>query len=383
MNASVSDMGKRDDIAWMCGTDWDPEKGPEFLSSTWIQVIDDLLCRNRSGWRLPGRIEPPEKPPLLHLRPGARHPDLIGRIDGVVVCSPRIADLFCDHDPSCLQEIPLMTRVGRRRPTAGPYRALNVTRVVDAWNLSCGVIRPGLRHSPTVKRWIPADEVNELEDLRVVLDPARVPARREFFVLSLVPVVCVRGGLLRKLRRMKPTGLRLMRVELLSEDPAARRECLADAKAAVRRRRKELREEEARRKRRSTVPAANRELRINLPNSVTEAYTRFNDIEPQLFELYALDRAVNETRDLRDSPAIDWPRDWFVISDDGRGGYFALDLSKSDGDDCPVVYVDHELSDIDPKTKKAIPRPERSAATFRRWLKTVEHGGDPTPKLRG
>lgn len=89
--------------------------------------------------------------------------------------------------------------------------------------------------------------------------------------------------------------------------------------------------------------------------------------------------AVEETKRLRAWKELVWPKHLVCISEDGRGGYFALDLSKITDGDCPVVYFDHELAEIDKKTGKIVPQFEVAAKTFDAWVKRLKRGGSALP----
>lgn len=63
------------------------------------------------------------------------------------------------------------------------------------------------------------------------------------------------------------------------------------------------------------------------------------------------------------------PRDVVPICDDGRGGYFALDIRKERNGDCPVVAIDHELNDA-LKGQLVLPQ---IAASFAVWVRSLSH----------
>jgi hypothetical protein len=92
-------------------------------------------------------------------------------------------------------------------------------------------------------------------------------------------------------------------------------------------------------------------------------------------DLYDHIKAIESTLRLREWKELDWPMHLVCISEDGRGGYFALDLSKNKDGDCPVVYFDHELAKIDKKTGRITPQFEVAAKTFSAWIKRLKRGG--------
>jgi hypothetical protein len=77
-----------------------------------------------------------------------------------------------------------------------------------------------------------------------------------------------------------------------------------------------------------------------------------------------------------------WPKGHIPIADDGRGGYFALDTSRTKAGDCPVVYFDHELADVDKKSGAITPSFEPCDDTFAAWLKRVKNGSTGLPRRK-
>lgn len=84
--------------------------------------------------------------------------------------------------------------------------------------------------------------------------------------------------------------------------------------------------------------------------------------------------ALRCTRDLQEMKDMAWPKHLLVIGEDGRGGHYCLDLSKSDGQDCPVVYHDHELDDFEDPSGIITPSIEKKSPSFEKWLKRVVRG---------
>ena len=48
--------------------------------------------------------------------------------------------------------------------------------------------------------------------------------------------------------------------------------------------------------------------------------------------------------------------------------------------DCPVVYFDHELESVDPKSGAITPNFEACDDTFAGWLHRVRHGSTGLPR---
>ncbi|MBX3364544.1 MAG: SMI1/KNR4 family protein [Phycisphaeraceae bacterium] len=84
--------------------------------------------------------------------------------------------------------------------------------------------------------------------------------------------------------------------------------------------------------------------------------------------------ALRCTRDRQQQQDMAWPKHLLVIGEDGRGGDYCLDLSKSDGQDCPVVYHDHELDNFENPSGISTPSIEIKSPSFEKWLKRVVRG---------
>ena len=74
-----------------------------------------------------------------------------------------------------------------------------------------------------------------------------------------------------------------------------------------------------------------------------------------------------------------WPATAVCISPDGRGGCYCLDTARIAGDDCPVVYFDHELADEHPVAGRFVPRFQEVAASFEAWLERLMRTGWQLP----
>ncbi len=121
-------------------------------------------------------------------------------------------------------------------------------------------------------------------------------------------------------------------------------------------------------------------LSIALPKKVATYFNGSAELDGMDIELLDGVSAIEETQRLRDWNELAWPKHLVCISEDGRGGYFALDLSKAKDGDCPVVYFDHELVKIDKKTGRITPHFELAAKTFDAWIKRLKRGGSAMPK---
>jgi hypothetical protein len=73
---------------------------------------------------------------------------------------------------------------------------------------------------------------------------------------------------------------------------------------------------------------------------------------------------------------VRWPQHMVCIGDDGRGGCYCLDTAKTRSGDCPVVYFDHEMIDVDGPGPSR-PRFERTAPSFQSWIRRLVTTGSP------
>jgi hypothetical protein len=109
----------------------------------------------------------------------------------------------------------------------------------------------------------------------------------------------------------------------------------------------------------------------------SDARRDFRNVE--VFDAAACSSAMGSLLAWKD---LRWPKTHVPIADDGRGGYFALDTTRTKAGDCPVVYFDHELADVDKKSGAITPNFEPCDDTFAAWLKRVKNGSTGLPRRK-
>jgi hypothetical protein len=85
------------------------------------------------------------------------------------------------------------------------------------------------------------------------------------------------------------------------------------------------------------------------------------------------------TGQFRQWKELRWPRSMICVADDGRGGCYCLDTSKTRRGECPVVYFDHERVAEEKKTGRLVPRLERVAGSFAAWIAGMAEAGHAGP----
>jgi hypothetical protein len=120
-------------------------------------------------------------------------------------------------------------------------------------------------------------------------------------------------------------------------------------------------------------------LRVSWPRSFEKFLLQIGWFESGLLTVYGLGsgtpRHLNLVRMARDereawNQIVPMPSGLVPISPDGRGGHYCLDTARLRGDECPVVYWDHELvepgyepqyasKNFETYFRRHAPRPER------------------------
>lgn len=342
--------------------------------STFYNALSAKFRTSDTGrWFVPTRFGTMRPRPLLVVRKCREWPDLLtGGFFGFVV-SERCAAILREAPDSQVEIFPVEVEGPRRAGIAPAYYFVNVHKKVDAANLRAMHAHPDEEY-PDMKS-LSWTERGPGPDRRWIVDPDRVPARCKVFTLKYVGGVFVTEALRERLLRAKLSYLSLAPVKLLREDEAQRRALLAEFRRICRAYRPPPEPEKI-----TSVRALESRLGVRLP----EKFGRFQRESKEFVfkggEVFDLSQTATHTRDLREWKELDWPEHLVVISDDGRGGYFALDTSKVGDGDCPVVYFDHELATVDRKTGRITPELEAAAPTFEAWVSRLKRGGSPLPR---
>ncbi len=366
-------QGQTYEFYWSrCGTEFvDVDHG----RSTALLEYEKKLRRTRAGfWTAVTRLRSWRPRGEIYVKRAIRWPDILTRSEpSAFVVSERLAGMLKGIPASQLEVFPVRVRVPPKAPPPPSYFLINFCCVVDALNLSS-------------TKLVVSQENPDLEHLfrsnsfrNYVIDPTRLKAGVQAFVTKYVGAVCVIGAVAARLKSKRFIDLRL--------DPLPhRRERAASRKAELNIWRRDARK--ARAAQTSAKPKAKgisglqRALRVVLPSRIKAFW---KNREPLLYnwgEVYDTATAITTTQELRDWKDLDWPRDLIVISDDGRGGYLALDLCTSTGKDCAVMYFDHELASTDDATGRITPELEVAARSFDAWIQRLAKGKSGIPRFR-
>lgn len=336
-----------------------------------------MMRRTKAGyWSRPTRLGDWRPRGELVVEKALRWPDVLENLDefGYVV-SQRVVHLLQDVPRSQLECYPIRIRSPRRSPQSPAYFLMNFCRAVDALNLTATQVEvsttePDLEHLHFVDRG-PAMEY--------VVDPDRLAVGVQAFVLQRLQTPCVSAELADRLRRARLVDLDIQPLRNRREPEAHRRATLDELRRQVRRARARLAKPVSTVR---EVSGLERALGIKVPSRVRAFWRNRENLIYKWGEVYDVGRAVSETETLRQWKQLNWPHELVVVSDDGRGGYFALDLRGAPREDSPVVYFDHELGVVDKQTGSITPTLERAAPTFDAWIQRLARGGTGEPRHR-
>jgi hypothetical protein len=242
---------------------------------------------------------------------------------------------------------------------------MNVHRVVDCFNLTASQAQL----NPAA---VDLDVLCALGGVEDFIDPARVPPTVACWTSQFLRGTFVTGPLAKALLATRPKYADLIPVRLERETPAER-------EAALARIRREY--DEAMKKKPPPAPKVTIS-ELPLPEVVAAFFasnTRRDFRNVDVFDSDACSSAMGSLLAWKD---LRWPKSHIPIADDGRGGYFALDTSRTKAGDCPVVYFDHELADVDKKSGAITPNFEPCDDTFAAWLKRVKNGSTGLPRRK-
>jgi hypothetical protein len=343
-----------------------------YKRSTVLEVLRSLHPRSPSGaWTLPAKIAGKEISGVLWLSKMRRWPDVIDPIcvSFFQVISARCAELFAAHTPNDVELVPISVQAPPRYRPVPTYFILNVFRTVDCLNISDEPLtfwnRPP---DPEIFTGVPGSSDEGVE----ALDPDRIPDGVNCFYARHQTHMYVTGPLAKALLATRPKYADLIPVRLKRETPAQRT-------AALARIRREY--DEAMKKKPPPAPKVAISS-LAVPEVVaaffaSDARRDFRNVE--VFDADACSSAMGSLLAWKD---LRWPKGHIPIADDGRGGYFALDTSRTKAGDCPVVYFDHELADVDKKSGAITPNFEPCDDTFAAWLKRVKNGSTGLPRRK-
>jgi hypothetical protein len=279
--------------------------------------------------------------------------------------SDRCASLFQELAAEDVELFPVPVATSVKLRPAPPYFLMNVHRVVDCFNLTKS-------EAELPPRGADLDVLCSLAVEEDFIDPSRIPPTVACWTSRYFGGTFVTGPLAKALLATRPKYADLIPVRLKRETPAQRT-------AALARIRREY--DEAMKKKPPPAPkVAISEL--PLPEVVaaffaSDARRDFRNVD--VFDSDACSSAMGSLLAWKD---LRWPKGHIPIADDGRGGYFALDTSRTKAGDCPVVYFDHELADVDKKSGAITPNFEPCDDTFAAWLKRVKNGSTGLPRRK-
>lgn len=330
-------------------------------------------CSDTGRWFVPTPFSDLSPTPCLVLSTAAFWPDLLGQEPFGAVVSERFASLLHDVPSSQVQVFPVEVVGPRRSRPPMQYFYLNIVHVVDAANLRAMRIVPCSEY-PDMKSLYSSPD-RPVSRHWWILDPDRIPARATLFTLEYLRGIFATQPIAERLRAAELTWLKLEPVRLRRENQAQRRARLAKFRRICRA--FKAPPEPSRVKSLGELESI---LGVTLPPAVRHALGDGKDRVCGETEVYGFTAIVEQTVALREWEELVWPSHLVAISDDGRGGSYALDIAATQGGDCPVVYFDHELAQVDAKSGRLIPALELAATTFTAWLNRIKRGGSPLPR---
>ncbi len=341
-----------------------------FARSPLLEELDGRYPPTSSGaWSLPAKLGDVTFTSGIYLTHTKRWPDVLGcSAPYNRIVSARCAALFQKFAANDVEIYPIPVATSVKLRPAPPYFLLNIHREVDCINLTESQAEIGPR---TV-------DLDVLCALGVdapehsVIDPARIPPSVACWTSRFIRATYVTGPLAKALLALKPKCADFVEIRLKRETPVQR-------KAALARIRREY--DEAMKKKPPPAPkVAISELAI--PEVVaaflaSDLRRDFRNVE--VFDADGCSSAMGSLLAWKD---LRWPKSHVPVADDGRGGYFAIDTTRTKEGDCPVVYFDHELADVDKKSGAITPNFEACDDTFAAWLKRVKNGSTGLPRRK-
>jgi hypothetical protein len=341
-----------------------------FARSPLFDELDGRYPPSSSGeWSLPAKLGEVTFSSGIFLTHTKRWPDVKNCLrDPRWIVSARCAALFQEYSGKDIEVFPIPVATSVKLRPAPPYFLLNVHRVVDCINLteSQAELSPHAADLDVLCAAGSGDPENE------VIDPSRIPPTVACWTSRYFGGTFVTGPLAKALLATRPKYADLIPVRLKRETPAQRT-------AALARIRREY--DEAMKKKAPPAPkVAISELAV--PEVVAAFFASDTRRDFRNVEVFDADGCSSAMGSLLAWKDLRWPKSHIPIADDGRGGYFALDTTRTKAGDCPVIYFDHELADVDKKSGAITPNFEPCDDTFAAWLKRVKNGSTGLPRRK-
>ena len=341
-----------------------------FARSPLFKELDGRYPPSSSGaWSLPAKLGDVTFTSGIHLTHTKRWPDVVGCVRSFNwFVSARCAAIFREFAANDVEIYPIAVATSVKLRPAPPYFLMNIHRVVDCINLTVSRLAVGSDHPDLDCLWFDESEGRK----PTMLDPERIPDSVGCFTTKYFSSIYVTGPLAKALLATSPKCADLTPIQLKRETPAQRT-------AALARIRREY--DEAMKKKPPPAPkVAISELAI--PEVVAAFFASDVRRDFRNVEVFDADGCSSAMGSLLAWKDLRWPKGHVPVADDGRGGYFAIDTTRTKEGDCPVVYFDHELADVDKKSGAITPNFEACDDTFAAWLKRVKNGSTGLPRRK-
>ena len=365
-----------------------------------LEELEGRFPRSSSGlWSLPAKLGDVAFSSGVFLTHTKEWPDVQYCFDSFTwLLSERCASLFQELAAEDVELFPVPVATSVKLRPAPPYFLMNVHRVVACFSLTTS-------EAELPPRGADLDVLCSLAVEEDFIDPSRIPPTVACWTSRYFGGTFVTGPLAKALLATRPKYADLIPVRLKRETPAQRTAALA-----------RIRRESAEARQKEPPPAPTGEVAVvavrktalaSIRRRYDEAMKKKPPRAPKVAisqtavpEVVAAFFASDARRDFRNVEVFDadgcssamgsllawkdlrWPKSHIPIADDGRGGYFALDTTRTKAGDCPVVYFDHELADVDKKSGAITPNFEPCDDTFAAWLKRVKNGSTGLPRRK-
>ncbi len=316
---------------------------------------------------LPTRLEDWQQKPL-NMKVIKTWQDCLDKLYFCFIISSRIVTILAENINDC-QSFPLSVRY-QSKPASLPYFVVNVFRSPDCMNYTKSNAHFQEHHWDIRIENVDFDILVHKAD-PVIIDPTRIPEDARVIVPKHTYDIFLHDEVAQRILKLKPTGMKLVPAQVSVETPAERAKVMR-ALAAVRRK-WEPRIEEAKKLAALSLSEA---LGIAIAPACEAQLREFAGTIRKHGEVFDLREMVRETQSMRKATDVLWPHHFICVSNDGRGGVFAVDTSKARTDSGPVVYSDHEL--MQEQAGKLVPLIEHAADSLAAWVAK----NCRTPKLR-
>jgi hypothetical protein len=335
----------------------------EYTRSKIFDEVTKLLPRSqtRAAW-LPRRLGEQTFAGAIWMSHSGKWPDFCPDVSSCFfVASERCAALFREHAGDDVEIFPTKVQSPAKLRPRPPYFLVNIHRLVDCVNVSASVLKPA-KNWPAPDVWVPSKAIT--------INPKLIPRGVSCFVTKYLSDAFVCGKLAEALLAMRPRFAGLKTIATRTETEGKRTAAIAHALSIYAEATKHLPPKVA------PTPVE----RLTIPDSLKAFHASGHDGIFRNVEVLDLERCATNHASLMNWKDLKWPETHVPIADDGRGGYFALDPTRMKDGDCPVVYFDHELASVDPKSGAITPNFEHCDDTFAGWLHRVRHGSTGLPR---